>query len=400
MAEEEVQINPKGFQSNTLVILKSSGLYNKTVKKLIGHKFKLRTKPKIPPIDSISQRQRSWDRLDDDLREESLQTFSWASFIDKSGSQLEGKESTIEDDLEKVPITDMFPKKKKLENPENMYNNSFDTLPQRYYSQSTSELKELQTNSFHSSSLPYLKADSESHASHLHFSQLTVPYPQSRGGNTSPPPELSAAHNLKPINGQLVSVSLMKDEIIDILRKAENRPSSSSFPLSLLKRQSSSQEQQRRGTLIHYTDSFKSTAEGGLDLDSQTPLQQTSSQSLDSMKDLGSRGDRQQKQMIEENPKSPVKSSSYIAVEHDHMIGEGKKKVTNTEVEHSQHWKSIMSSTSRNKVASIVRLENDYCIKWMKMKKQRDQERNRILQREKEKDLIHTFQRVLVHAEK
>lgn len=61
---------------------------------------------------------------------------------------------------------------------------------------------------------------------------------------------------------------------------------------------------------------------------------------------------------------------------------------------------SLFRSTHKSKLASLMHIEDEYAIKWMKMKEKRDKNREREIRRMAQSEIIHTFRRVAFNSEK
>eukprot|EP01033_Poteriospumella_lacustris_P008930 gene8930-6412_t len=79
--------------------------------------------------------------------------------------------------------------------------------------------------------------------------------------------------------------------------------------------------------------------------------------------------------------------------------GVGHRVISTKDIDESAAWKSLLSSTSRAKLASIVRVEDDYSMKWMRMKARRDAQRQKEEQRQQNLALRHFLRRVQINAE-
>lgn len=61
---------------------------------------------------------------------------------------------------------------------------------------------------------------------------------------------------------------------------------------------------------------------------------------------------------------------------------------------------SLLSSTQRSKISSMIRIEDDYSAKWLRMKEKRDQRYEREIRRQARTEIMHTFKRVVLNTER
>lgn len=202
----------------------------------------------------------------------------------------------------------------------------------------------------------------------------------------------SASARHVEIDGNLVPIDYVKDSLETALRRHD------SYRRALSRGSSGGQKKSRKslwdkasrkssgGGLemgeIGFDDSFSST----IDMGSRQALkaENSSNNSLNryqsSSQDLHSSSLRQQKQWITNS----VAATNGI----------------DTSSEANSMYRSLMSTTYKNKIASIINIENDYAAKWMKMKEKRDERYNREMRKLARKEVQHTFRRIVFNTEK
>jgi hypothetical protein len=66
----------------------------------------------------------------------------------------------------------------------------------------------------------------------------------------------------------------------------------------------------------------------------------------------------------------------------------------------SQEKEHFLKMTSREKLSGMMRIEDNYAAKWLKMKSQRDLEHYQQMKLTKRKNIMHTLQRIAINSDK
>lgn len=402
-------VDVRSFNKNSKGILKSEKVLQKAVRTVVGPTMKLHKDLPTPELKaSLENSTSSISMLD-----AGDSKVSWSAFVRKSEkSHTEPTEVSFVD-VESSSQSQL-----------NGYSRtqSFRSTVSRSDVRHSSPAPSRPTTS---SALPYIQEPLEYQAEQLEFSDLTA-HPASysylhqhgrvsRNGRSSPmSPEHGASHNVMDLKGHFVPISYLKDTMIATVRRHSDHLH---------------QEVLYGGSpvVVSDTPSLMSQNHGGVALnDSEVNSVKSAQHPLgsinrgesaffsDSMKSLPiGEGDipplLNNADSVNAKPNSHHRSQSKFSsalgqgstASAAALLGAGSKhrQISTKDIDESPAWKSLLSSTSRAKLASIVRIEDDYAVKWMKMKQRRDSERGKEEQRSKDEALTHLFRRIRINSE-
>jgi hypothetical protein len=241
-------------------------------------------------------------------------------------------------------------------------------------------------------------------------------------------PELSAAHNLTDLNGRYVPTNAIKDAMLSTVKRhtdqlnrevlyATNTSSMASGQESdsaenLMKMSKKQNEDSIEAPFSQITTNTDDFLQSPLNKDTQA-LKKTRVEHIENIKskDIVTKGELAFNDSTRSIPVEffdingidslqSTKDAKMGASLSDSNFAPGKGRVISTkDIDESPAWKSLLSSTSRAKVASIVRVEDDYSMKWMKMKARRDAQRHKEEARQQNLALQHFFRRVQISSE-
>lgn len=367
------EIDARRVSKVARALARSKNISDKTTRSLVGHTMKLHASNSVELLHN--NRKTSYNTSIDDIDSSQSLSISWAGFASNKENPLSQSAPHFSTVLVDEEAKSFFV------NPSIVMDDSIGTgsLRSRVSSHRSSRAPTPQYRE--ESPLPFFRPDINNiNTQQLESSSL---FDISTAGSSRlvRSPELTSAQSQVEIDGNYLPANYFKENMIQVLRKHD-----------LISR--SPVAAAAAGRVLHvskvkkgeyaFNDSVASSST--VDAPTAAPIAEQQPPSVDNTTKRRT------------GVKSPIRA---------HKTGprilppiHPKRIITPADVNASASYRSLLSSTYRSKINSIVHIEDDYAAKWMRMKDKRDVIRTHEEKKMEGKELEHFFRRLQINMEK